>query len=53
MLPRSPHCLSPFLLTNTRLPVSALPPQTTAFLQPGPAGKIYGCLSEAAPLAPA
>lgn len=33
--PSSPPCLSPFLLTNTRLPVSALPPQTTAFLLPG------------------
>lgn len=42
-------CLSPFLLTNTRLPVSALPPQTTAFLQPGWAGEIYGSQSEACP----
>ena len=41
--------LSPFSLTNTRLPVSALPPQTTVFLQPGWAGETYGSQSESCP----
>lgn len=42
-------CLSPFLLTNTRLPVSALPHKPQRSCSPAPAGEIYGSQSEACP----